>query len=204
MTAPPDAPPPARPRRVGPRGVEGLLGWSFFDPANLVCVSLLGIAALLTVFAMRDRGAPDWYMPLGLYACIAIFLRGYFFNYYHGGSFGRVTVLIVLLLGLSASALLWEDRAAPFETLRGGRVISLPEAQGFHVAALLHIVSAFTLFAHAVLPRRWLVRATDELGALGATEISALGHTEPRPPTEPDDAPPAPEQPSSEPPSSGR
>ena len=150
-------------RRIGPRGIEGLFGWTFFDPANLVCVTLLSIAAVLVILAMRGRGAPDWHMPLGLYACLAVFLRGYFFNYYNGGSTGRVAALLVLLLGLGASGALWEDRAGAFEMVRDGVVIRLPEASGFHVAALLHMAAAITLFTHAVLPRRWLVQATDEL-----------------------------------------
>ncbi len=169
---PDDQPPPAPvqkrdtlPRlivsRIGPRGIPGLFGWTFFDPANLVCVPLLGIAATLVVLSMRARGAPDWQMPLGLYLCLAVFLRGYFFSYYHGRSLGRVVVLLVLLLGLGISAALWEDRAGAFEVLRDGAVVQVPPAEGMHVAALLHLASAITLFVHAVLPRRWLVRVTD-------------------------------------------
>lgn len=159
-------------RRIGPRGIEGLFGWTFFDPANLVCVTLLSVAAALVVIAMRGRGAPDWQMPLGLYLCLAVFLRGYFFSYYHGRSTGRVIVLVVLLLGLSISAALWEDRAAPHELLRQGQVLRVPPSEGMHVAALLHMASAITLFVHALMPRRWLIRATDELADRGGADTA--------------------------------
>lgn len=139
------------------------MGWTFFDPANLICVVLLTASALLVVVSMRGRGAPDWAMPLGLYLCLAVFLRGYIFSYYHGRGLGRLVVLSVLLLGLGASAALWEDRAGAYRVLRATGLVEVPEAKGFHVAALLHLVSAATLFIHWVLPRRWLVRATDEL-----------------------------------------
>lgn len=173
-TTEPSSPRPAPPRnrdtlprrivrRLGPRGIEGIFGWTFFDPANLVAVTLLSISAVLVVLAMRGRGAPDWYMPLGLYFCLAVFLRGYFFTYYHGRSVGRITVLLVLLMGLGVSGVLWEDRAAAHRVLRVTGVVELSRAEGFHVAALLHAVCAITLFVHAVLPRRWLIRATDEL-----------------------------------------
>lgn len=159
-------------RRIGPRGIEGLFGWTFFDPANLVCVTLLTVSAALVVIAMRGRGAPDWQMPLGLYLCLAVFLRGYFFSYYHGRSLGRVVVLVVLLLGLGISATLWEDRAGAYEMLRRGEVVRVPPAEGFHVAALLHLASAITLFVHALMPRRWLIRATDELADRGGADTA--------------------------------
>ncbi len=164
MTEPED-PTPIRTliRKVGPRGFEGVFGWTFFDPANLVCVTLTVASAVLVIVSMRGRGAPDWHMPLGLYLCLAVFLRGYFFQYYNGGSFGRVTVLLVLLFGLLASAALWEDRSLPHEVLRADGVRQVPSAPGFHVAALLHVAAAATLLIHIVLPRRWLLRATDEL-----------------------------------------
>lgn len=159
-------------RRIGPRGIPGLFGWTFFDPANLVCVPLLAVAAAVVVLAMRGRGAPDWQMPLGLYLCLAVFLRGYFFSYYHGRSASRVVVLVVLLLGLGLSGLLWEDRAAAHEVLRDGQITRVPPAEGFHVAALLHLASAITLFVHAILPRRWLIRFTDELADRGGADAA--------------------------------
>ncbi len=152
-----------RVERIGPRGLKGLVGWTFFDPANLICTGMLAASALLVVVSMRGRGAPDWAMPLGLYLCLAVFLRGYIFGYYHGRALGRVVVLVVLLFGLLASAALWEDRAGTHRALRASGMVEVPEAKGFHVAALLHLVCAATLLIHILLPRRWLVRATDEL-----------------------------------------
>ncbi len=149
--------------RVGPRGLKGVVGWTFFDPANLICIALLTASALLVVVSMRGRGAPDWVMPLGLYLCLAVFLRGYIFSYYHGRAVGRVVVIIVLLFGLLASAALWEDRAGAFRVLRAAGLVEVPEAMGFHAAALFHVASAATLLIHWLLPRRWLVRATDGL-----------------------------------------
>lgn len=152
-----------KPKLLGPRGIQGLFGWTFFDPANLVSVGLLLTSAILVVGAMRSREAPDWGMALGLYACIFLFLRGYFFNYYHGRAFGRITVILVLLFALLASAALWEDAAPAHQALRAEGVREVPRAEGFHVAALLHLVTAVTLFIHVCLPRRWVIRATDEL-----------------------------------------
>lgn len=158
--------------RLGPRGFQGVVGWTFFDPANLVCVVSLAAAALLVVVSMRGRGAPDWAMPLGLYLCLAVFLRGYIFSYYHGRGLGRLAVLMVLVFALLASAALWQDRAGAFRVLRASGMVTVPEAAGFHVAALLHLLSAATLVLHWLLPRRWLIRATDELAErTGSSEI---------------------------------
>jgi hypothetical protein len=148
---------------VGPRGIRGFFGWTFFDPANLVCIVFLSIAASLALISMRDRGAPDWYMPIGLYVCLAAFLRGYFFSYYHGTAFSRVTTLLILLVALMISAALWEDRFPAHEVLRTGGIYTVPDADGFHVAALLHLASAITLFLHFLLPRHWLIRVTDQV-----------------------------------------
>ena len=95
---------------VGPRGIKGLFGWTFFDPANLVCVAFLGISAVLTVISMRDRLAADWYMPIGLYLCLATLLRGYIFNYYHGRAVARFLNLL-FWSGLLVSSVLWGERA---------------------------------------------------------------------------------------------
>jgi hypothetical protein len=155
--------PPVSPLRIGPRGFTGLIGWTFFDPANLISVALLLLSAGLCVYALHARDASDWYMPIGLYACLAAFLRGYFFQYYHGGRFGRVIVLGLLLFGLVAAALLWEDRARPYRIREGEQFVRVEGAPPFHWAALLHGVVGVALLIHAVLPRRWLVRATDEM-----------------------------------------
>ena len=155
--------PSVSPLRIGPRGFTGLIGWTFFDPANLIAVTLLGGSAALCVYGLQSRDASDWYMPLGLYACLAAFLRGYFFQYYHGRTLGRVIVLLCLIFGLLASALLWEDRAQAFRLRQGDKFIRVEGAPSFHWAALLHGVAAVTVLIHSVMPRRWLVRATDEM-----------------------------------------
>lgn len=164
-TEPPEEKPTGVQRllRIGPRGVQGLFGWTFFDPANLVAAPLLVLSAVLCVFAMRDRGAPDWGMPIGLYVCMALFLRGYFFNYYHGRALGRLLVLLILEGGLLLSSALWADRAPPFEALRATGVVKVAEAKGFEIAAILHLVIAVTLAIHFLVPRRWMIKATDEI-----------------------------------------
>ncbi|MGK0361181.1 MAG: hypothetical protein ACI9U2_003499 [Bradymonadia bacterium] len=148
---------------IGPRGIKGLFGWTFFDPANLVAAPLLLTSALLVVFAMRARGAPDWGMAIGLYVCIAVFLRGYFFNYYHGSAFGRVLVLLMLAGGLGGSSVLWSARAPAFRALRPQGVLNVDYAIGFEIAAVLHLVIGATVVIHFLLPRRWLIKATDEI-----------------------------------------
>ncbi len=157
-------------RKLGPRGLEGLFGWTFFDPANLVSITLLTASAALVVVSMRGRGAPDWYMPLGLYACLAVFLRGYFFNYYNDRRAARSITLLVLIGALVLSAALWEDRSGAHEVVRPTGVRQVPAAGGFHVAALLHLATAIALFFHFLMPRGWLVKATDELAERAGAE----------------------------------
>jgi hypothetical protein len=102
-------------------------------------------------------------MAIALYVCLATFLRGYFFEYYHGGAFGRVVVVLVLVLGLLGSAALWFDSARAHVVLRAAGPVTLREAPQFRVAAILHVAAALTVLLHFFLPRRWLIRATDEL-----------------------------------------
>ena len=148
---------------VGPRGVRGLFGWTFFDPANLVTIIFMGVAAILAITSMRERGAADWYMPIGLYVALAAFLRGYFFSYYHGSSISRVTTLLVFILGTLATAALWEERVSAREVLRAGGVFTVVEAPGFHFAALLHVAASSAVFIHFLLPRHWLIQMTDQV-----------------------------------------
>jgi hypothetical protein len=140
-----------------------LFGWTFFDPANLISLLALTAAAVLVVTAMQGRGARDWYMAIGLYLCFLIGLRGYIFSYYHGRVVGRAVVLGLLEFGLLGAGLLWEDRARSFELIRGSEVVTVPRAEGFHVAAVLHVVVAATLGLHAFIPRTWVIKATDPI-----------------------------------------
>ena len=123
---------------------------------------LLGSAGL-SVYAMHDREALDWFMPLGFYLCLAAFLRGYFFQYYHGGRWARALVLAVLIAVLLLSALLWEDRSQSYRLRAGDHFVRVEGELPFHWAALFHGLMACTLFIHTLLPRRWLVRATEEV-----------------------------------------
>lgn len=175
---PEDAGPVKRLLRIGPRGVQGLFGWTFFDPANLVVVPLLVVSAVLVVLAMRGRGAPDWGMPIGLYVCMALFMRGYFFNYYHGRALGRFIVLLVLEGALLASSVLWSDRAPAFKTLRPQGVVEVAPAQGFEIAAVLHLVIGATLLIHFLVPRRWMIRYTDEIADRQGRDTAADAPTE--------------------------
>ena len=174
MNENPDTPPPtpasspeppenAQGRRsiVGPRGIQGFLGWSFFDPANIVCVLCLLVSAILVVHSIQARGSLDWRMAVGFYVCLAAFLRGYFFTYYHGRILSRCGVTLILLSAILASAYLWEERSTPYEYLTTRGVIQVDDDPGFHIAALLHCTSALTLFIHFILPRRWIIRMTD-------------------------------------------
>ncbi len=148
---------------VGPRGIKGFFGWTFFDPVNLVCVAFLGISAVLVVISMRDRLAGDWYMPIGLYLCLATLLRGYIFNYYHGRPVARFLNLLILVFGILAAAILWGERATEHEVLREGGIFHVAPADGFHVAALLHLSAAVALAVHFLLPRHWLIKMTDQM-----------------------------------------
>ncbi len=151
------------PRRLGPRGLQGVFGWTFFDPANLVAVTLWATSLGLVVHAMRGRGAPDWPMAALLYLAMAGVLRAYFFAFYHGGPTGRLTTLLMNLVGFVGTAALWADRASAHSVLRPSGLADLPESPGLRWAAILHMVVAFTLCLHLLLPRAWLIRTTDGL-----------------------------------------
>ena len=67
------------------------------------------------------------------------------------------------MFGALASAGLWEERSGAHEVLREGGVYTVPEAEGFHVAALLHLTCAAALMIHFLAPRRWLIKFTDQV-----------------------------------------
>lgn len=145
-----------------PRGGRGVFGWTFFDPANLLCIGLVGTAIVRVVLAMQARNDPDLFMVALLYACMAAFLRGYFFVYYHGSRLGLSVIWLVLCSGLLASAAFWQDRAGAVTVLRDVEV-TLPPEPGFQVAAVLHVAAVITLGLHFLMPRHWLMRATDQV-----------------------------------------
>lgn len=171
-TLPPDQPPQPtedEPVILRPRGGRGILGWTFFDPANLVSVALLGTSLVLVVLAMRARQSPDVLMALLLYLFLAAFMRAYFFVYYHGRRFTLLVYMVILFAGLGVSGILWLDRAPAHEVIRE-TIVTVPEAPGYITAAICHLAIVVTIFIHFVLPKRWLMRATDEVASQLADE----------------------------------
>jgi hypothetical protein len=159
-------PPEKKRRRIGPRGLNGIFGWTFFDPANLVSIALLGTAAALSVHTLRTRDGADGPMAVLMYLCMAGLLRGYFYTYYHGGAFGRVLILLGNLVGLLGSAALWIDRAEAFSALRSTGLVKLADSPALRWAGTLHLVVGGTLALHLLVPRRWMIKATDEIADL--------------------------------------
>ncbi len=145
------------------KSVRPLFGWTFFDPANLLSATGFIVCAFLTFTAYKARGAEDAYMPLGLYAFLLVVLRGFFFTYYHGRFFWRHAVGLGLLLSVVASGILWYDAAEPHRLLNSVQIVQVPESLRLRIAAYLHGIIGIVLILHALVPRRWMLRVTDEI-----------------------------------------
>ena len=159
------APPPVTTSDAQPdvQTFKAALGWTFFDPANLLCILLLTSAAVLCFTEMQMVGQRAAWTVLLYYACLAGFLRGYFFYYYYGGQFGRVMVYLGLFTAITVGAAYWEDASIGFHFVDAGQKRFKPASGALHWSALLHVMSGVCLTVHLLIPRRWLIRMTDDI-----------------------------------------
>lgn len=142
---------------------KAALGWTFFDPANLLCILLLTSAAVISFKEVQLTGQRSVGIVVVYYACLAGFLRGYFFYYYYGGRFGRVVVYLLLFLSITIGAAYWEDASLGFHYLSGVSKAYKQPSEALHWCALLHCMSAICLTIHLLIPRRWLIKMTDDI-----------------------------------------
>ena len=158
-------PPPVTASDVtdGTQTFKAALGWTFFDPANLLCILLLTGAAVLSFTEMQMVGQRAVWTVLLYYACLAGFLRGYFFYYYYGGRIGRVMVYLGLFTAIAVGAAYWEDTSIGFHFFEGGQKQFKAASDALHWAALLHVMSGVCLTIHLLIPRRWLIKMTDDI-----------------------------------------
>jgi hypothetical protein len=143
--------------------VKTLLGWTFFDPGNLLSILLLSSAAILAFNEMRQLSLSHTWSVIFYYGCIAAFLRSYFHYYYHGSRVTRVAVFVPLLLGILAGGAYWSDAAQGFEYLSKMSLRTKAPSLGFYWASLLNVMCAIALTVHLIMPRRWLVRITEDI-----------------------------------------
>ena len=157
-------PPPASTVEIttGPT-FKAALGWTFFDPANLLCIILMTGAGLLAFNELASVGSGPVWLVILYYACIAAFLRGYFFYYYYGGPVARMLVYIPLVMGILIGAAYWEDLSSGFQFLHNQQTGAKGESPGLHWSALLNCMSAIAITIHLMIPRRWLIRMTDDI-----------------------------------------
>jgi len=145
------------------QSVKTLLGWTFFDPCNLLSIILLSSGAILAFNEMRQLSLSHTWSVLLYYGCIAVFLRSYFHAYYHGSRVTRVAIFVPLLFGILAGGAYWSDAALGFAYLSNHVLSNKPPNQGFYWASLLNIMCAISISVHLIMPRRWLVRLTDDI-----------------------------------------
>lgn len=171
--APAPAPAPAARARGRAQRRWRLIGWTFFDPANLLSLTFLVAAALLSLRSFQRHSPEDLPIAGVLYLCQLGLLRGYFFSYYHGGLIGRLALLFANGITQLGSAALWLDRSEAWMHLQteGAQLVEAQPALRW--AAYLQLAMGATLLIHLLLPRRWLMRATDELADRGGQDEAA-------------------------------
>lgn len=160
--------------------VKTVLGWTFFDPCNLLSIILLSAAAILAFNEMRQISLSHTWAVILYYGCLTAFLRGYFYYYYHGGKVARVLVYLPLLAGILVGSAYWSDAAKGFAYLSDLSLRMKPASDGLHWAGLLNIMCAIALTVHIIMPRRWLVKITDDIenrvpDDLGVSKIRVPG-----------------------------
>ena len=150
-------------KQVKEQSVKAVLGWTFFDPCNLLSIILLSSAAILTFNEMQQISLSHTWVVIFYYGCIAAFLRGYFYHYYYGGKIARILVYCPLVLGVLVGSAYWSDAAKGFAYLSDYALRMKADSGGFYWASLLNVMCAISITVHLVMPRRWLVRITDDI-----------------------------------------
>ncbi|MGB0646601.1 MAG: hypothetical protein ACPGQS_05455 [Bradymonadia bacterium] len=161
-TGRPDNPQPKDAESKAP-SVKSFLGWTFFDPCNLLCITALSISTILAFNESQLVGLDRTWAVLIYYGCLAAFLRSYFYFYYYGGKLARIVVFSLLMLTLTVGGLSWNDAAKGFAYLSDGLLLEKGESAGFFWASLLHAMAGVSLTVHIIVPRRWLIRITEDI-----------------------------------------
>ena len=148
---------------VQEQSVKTLLGWTFFDPCNLLSIILLSVAAILAFNEMRQISMSHTWVVIFYYGCIVAFLRGYFYYYYDGGKLARILIYCPLVLGILMGSAYWSDASKGFAYLSDQSLRRTDVSDGFYWAGLLNVMCAIAITVHLVMPRRWLIRITDDI-----------------------------------------
>ena len=157
-----DSPPEKHPVSTAP-GVKSLLGWTFFDSCNLLCVTALGVSNILAFNESQHVSLDRTWSVLIYYGCLAAFLRSYFYFYYYGGKLARLVVFALLILTIAVGGFYWNDASEGFAYLSDGLLLEKGPSTGFFWSSLLHAMAGVSLIVHFMIPRRWLIRLTDDL-----------------------------------------
>lgn len=144
-------------------GVKSFLGWTFFDPCNLLCIATLSASTILAFNESQLISLDRTWPVLIYYGCLAAFLRSYFYFYYYGGKLARLVVFALLMLALTVGGLYWNDAAKGFAYLSDGLLLEKGPSTGFFWAGLLHAMAGVSLTVHIIVPRRWLIRITEDI-----------------------------------------
>ena len=68
-----------------------------------------------------------------------------------------------ILLAIAVGAAYWEDASTGFHFLDAGQKQYKASSDALHWSALLHVMSGISLTVHLLIPRRWLIRMTDDI-----------------------------------------
>ena len=73
------------------------------------------------------------------------------------------SVVVLLFVSILMGAAFWEDASLGFHYLDDGAKKLKQPSQALHWSALLHCMAAICLTVHLLIPRRWLIRMTDDI-----------------------------------------
>lgn len=143
--------------------IKTLLGWTFFDPCNLLCIILLFSASVLAFNEFKGSTAEHLWTIIIYYACVASYLRTYFYRYYYGTAVKRIMIYVPLMLAIVLGSAYWYDSSTGFAYLDGFSLKNTGRRPALYWASLLHLMSAISITCHLLMPRGWLIKITDDI-----------------------------------------